>query len=188
MIQYVVGPLMFCLASSVGRVRTFTKLLKITIVWGMIRMNRNRSQVDASEFDKNADTYVIKMHISENIQNESEVSSTLPLLMRSMYCEFKMRDAMYTPASKAMTPMPNLRVIVDSGVFNLDDRNPMMHAKYNTMHESRMMEETAPMLVVATSSTQYLTMYPAIGKNANDFSNVSLLMDMIIAMDNTNLL
>jgi hypothetical protein len=58
-----------------------------------------------------------------------------------------------------------------------------MHAKYNTMHESRMMEETARRLLETTSSTKYLIMYPAIGKNANDFSNVSLLMGIIIAMD-----
>jgi hypothetical protein len=46
-----------------------------------------------------------------------------------------------------------------------------------------MMEETARRLLETTSSTKYLIMYPAIGKNANDFSNVSLLMGMIIAMD-----
>ena len=177
------GPIMFSLASSVGLVFTFTKLLKTTIEWGMIRMNRKRSHVDVSAPDKNADAYAIKMHISENIQNDSVVISTLLLLISARYCEFKMMDATYTPANKAMTTIPNLSDAVDSGVFSFDDRNPTMHAKYNTMHESRMMEETARRLLETTSSTKYLMMYPAIGKNANDFSNVSLLMGMIIAMD-----
>jgi hypothetical protein len=72
--------------------------------------------------------------------------------------------------------------VVDSAVFSFDIRNPMMHAKYKTMQEYMMMEETAPRLVVTTSRTPYLTTHPTIGKNINDFSNVSLLMGMIAMM------
>jgi hypothetical protein len=91
---------------------------------------------------------------------------------------------MYTPDNKVMPTIPNLRDFVDSGVFSFDDRNPMMHAKYNTIHEPIIMEETACRLLATTSSTKYLMMYPAIGKNINDFSNMSLLViiAVIIAM------
>ena len=142
----------------------------------MIRMNMKRSQVDSSACDKCADTYDIKMHISANIQNDSDDISTRALLMIARCCAFKMMDAMYTPVNKAMTPIPNLREVVDSEVFSFDIRNPTMHAKYKIMHDPIMMEETARMLLVTTSSIKYLMMYPAIGKNINDFSNMSLFI------------
>ena len=72
--------------------------------------------------------------------------------------------------------------VVDSAVFNFDIKNPMMHAKYKTMQEYMTMEETARRLVVTTSRTPYLTTHPTIGKNINDFSNVSSLMGMIAMM------
>ena len=147
--------------------------------WGMIKMNSKRSQLDVSEFDKYADTYVIKTYISETIQIESDVKSILPLLMMSMCSEYKMMDAMYTPVNKVMTPIPNLRIVVDWLVFSLETRNPMMHVKYSTMHESKMMEETARRFVATTSSTPYLMMHPAIGKNTNDFSSVSLVVGIV---------
>jgi hypothetical protein len=78
-----------------------------------------------------------------------------------------------------MTPIPNLRIVVDWVVFSLEARNPMMHVKYSTMHESKMIEETARRFVVTTSSTPYLMMHPAIGKNTNDFSNVSLVVGIV---------
>ena len=140
----------------------------------MIRMKMKRSEVDSSECDKCADTYAIKLHISANIQNDSDDISTFALLMIARYCAFKMMDAMYTPVNNKMTPIPNLREVVEDGVFSFDIRNLTMHAKYRIMHEPRMMEETARMLVVTTSSIKYLMMYPAIGKNINDFSNMSL--------------
>ena len=147
--------------------------------WGMIKINNKRSQVDVSEFDRYADTYVIKTYISETIQIESDVKSSLPLLMMSMCSEYKIMDAMYTPVNKVMTPIPNLRIVVDWEVFSLETRNPMMHVKYSTMHESKMIEETARRFVVTTSSTPYLIMHPAIGKNTNDFSNVSLVVGIV---------
>lgn len=149
--------------------------------WGMIKMNINKSQVDVSAFDKYADTYVIKTYISETIQIASDVKSILPLLMMSMCSEYKMMDAMYTPVNKTMTPIPNLRIVVDCDgvVFSLETRNPMMHVKYSTMHESKMIEETARRFVVTTSSTPYLMMHPAIGKNTNDFSSVSLVVGIV---------
>lgn len=149
------------------------------MAWGMIKMNNKRSQVDVSAFDRYADTYVIKTYISETIHIASDDKSSLPLLMRSMCSEYNMMDAMYTPVNKVMTPIPNLRIVVDSLVLSLEARNPMMHVKYNTMHESKMIEETARRLVVTTSSTPYLMMHPAIGKNTNDFSNVSLLLGIV---------
>ena len=87
-------PLIFSMASSVGRVRTSTKLLNITIEWGMIRMNNKRSQVDVSVFDKYADTYENKKHNSGITQYASDVISTWPVLMMARYCEFKTMDAM----------------------------------------------------------------------------------------------
>jgi hypothetical protein len=140
-------------------------------------MKMKRSDVDSSDCDKCADTYAIKLHISANVQNDSDDISTFELLMIARYCAFKMMDAMYTPVNKAMMPIPNLREVVDDvAVVTFDIKNPMMHAKYNTMHDPMIMEETARMLLVTTSSIKYLIMNPAIGKNINDFSNMSLFM------------
>jgi len=106
---------------------------------------------------------VIKMTISDSIQNEADdglMSSTLLVSMSGMYSAFKMMDDKYNPSNKQMTKIPNLGKFGTVGEI----KKPSMHTKYSTMHESWMMEEIALMLSLVATSIIHLMINPASGK------------------------
>ena len=113
---------------------------------------------------------VIKMTISESIQNDADaglISSTLVVSMSVMYSAFKIMDDKYKPSNKQMTKIPNLGMFVMFGEI----KNPSMHTKYNVMHESWMMEEIALMLSLVATSIIHLMINPASGKYFNVDNN-----------------
>ena len=78
---------------------------------------------------------VIKITISESIQNDADAGLMSPTLLVSislMYSAFKMMDDKYNPSNKQMTKIPNLGNL---GTFG-EIKNPSIHTKYNVMHES----------------------------------------------------
>ncbi len=111
-----------------------------------------------------------KIIIWDNIQNVADLgllSSLLVVSMMSMYCALKMMDAEYNTNNKINTKIPNLGV---SPPTVGDSRTTSMQPKYNNMHESWMMEETAVMLSLDAMSITNFTLYPVIGKYCNVFS------------------
>jgi hypothetical protein len=67
-------------------------------------------------------------------------------------------DAAYTINVVKTTKIPNL------GTASDETKNQIMHAKYNAMHESRMMVETAVMLLPVATSIINLMKNPVTGK------------------------
>ena len=84
-----------------------------------------------------------------------------------------MMDAKYKPSNKQITKIPNLG---NSGTVG-DIKTPSMHTKYNVMHESRMMEETALMLSLVAASIINLMINPAPGKYSNVCNNAVRMRD-----------
>jgi hypothetical protein len=67
-------------------------------------------------------------------------------------------DAEYTINVVNTTKIPNLGMDPD------ETKNQIMHAKYNAMHVSRMMVETAVMLLLVATSIINLMKNPVTGK------------------------
>ena len=112
-----------------------------------------------------------KIIIWDNIQNVADLgllSSSLVLSMMLMYCALKTMDAEYNPNNKINTKIPN---VGESPTPWYDIKTTSMQAKYNNMHESCTMEETAVMLSLDAMSITHFTMYPVIGKYCNVFKS-----------------
>jgi hypothetical protein len=111
------------------------------IAWGIIIIKMKISHAEASSPEIYTDRYLNKINISANIQKDADVISTWLRLMMSMYCEFKIIDATYTPVNKARTAIPILgddagNAVDTDDVMDGDNNSAIMHTKYNTMHES----------------------------------------------------
>ena len=75
-------------------------------------------------------------------------------------------DVTYTNNNVKTTKIPNL------GTGDADAANTQsMHAKYNEMHEFRMMEDVAVMLSFVATSIIHLMKNPVIGKYSSVFNN-----------------
>jgi hypothetical protein len=85
-------------------------------------------------------------------------------------------DVAYTINIVKTTKIPNLGAGDDNGEI----KNHSMHAKYNEMHESRMMEEAAVMLSFVATSMIHLTKKPATGKYSSVFNSTGRLAFIVL--------